>query len=100
MNDFELLDVPVGATKEQISAAYRLKALQHHPDRGGDSEFFKKVVVAYENLIKMSLCGECGGKGRKTIVLSPFVIDMVCAQCDGKGNMSITPATRAGACST
>lgn len=36
------LDTPA-PTLDQIEEAYRLRALKHHPDRGGDIEVFKKL---------------------------------------------------------
>lgn len=35
---------------QQIRASYRRLAAQHHPDRGGDSEQFRRVREAYELL--------------------------------------------------
>jgi DnaJ-class molecular chaperone len=87
MNDFEFLGIAVGATKEQINSAYRSKALQYHPDRGGDPEVFKKIVEVYDRLMNTTVCGDCGGTGRKTMVLSPFIIDAVCGLCKGKGTI-------------
>lgn len=45
---YDLLEIPVTATQEEVKKAYRKKALQHHPDKGGDQEIFKKVNAAYE----------------------------------------------------
>lgn len=47
---YDILEVPVTATQEEIKKAYRKKALQHHPDKGGDQETFKKLNAAYEIL--------------------------------------------------
>lgn len=47
---YSLLEVPKTASMEQIKQAYRRKALQTHPDKGGDSEVFKKINEAYETL--------------------------------------------------
>jgi hypothetical protein len=38
----------IQATGEDIQAAYHRLAMQHHPDRGGDAEQFKKIVEAYK----------------------------------------------------
>ena len=51
MNYYELLDVPVNATTDEIKKHYRKYALLHHPDKGGDEEQFKKIQVAYETLM-------------------------------------------------
>ena len=47
---YDLLEVSRTATEEEIKKAYRKKALQHHPDKGGDAEIFKKLNYAYETL--------------------------------------------------
>jgi hypothetical protein len=43
-----LLGLKRGASKEQIKAAYRRMARQHHPDCGGNAEKFKELQAAYE----------------------------------------------------
>jgi hypothetical protein len=35
------------ATEEELRAAYRKRALETHPDQGGDRESFQRVVRAY-----------------------------------------------------
>lgn len=56
--DFEeacnILNVQKGYTKESLKKAYYKKALSSHPDKGGSDEKFKKVVSAYEHLIRHS----------------------------------------------
>lgn len=47
---FEVLGLAVSATLEQIKAAHRRLAKQHHPDKGGDPAKFREVQVAYEKL--------------------------------------------------
>jgi molecular chaperone DnaJ len=47
---YDILGVPKTATKEEIKKAYKKKALEHHPDKGGDEEVFKKVSSAYSVL--------------------------------------------------
>lgn len=47
---YDILGVNPNASDSDIKKAYRKKALEHHPDRGGDAEIFKKINGAYEIL--------------------------------------------------
>jgi len=63
---YELLNVSHTATTEEIKKAYRKSALIHHPDKGGSSEMFKKITIAYEVLTnpeKRNLYDTKGEKG-------------------------------------
>ena len=48
---YELLGIQSNSTKDEIKKAYKKKALQEHPDRGGDAEKFNKISIAYKTLI-------------------------------------------------
>lgn len=53
MQYYEVLEVSKEATAEEISKAYRLKAIRYHPDKNSDPkaiEIFKKCAEAYEIL--------------------------------------------------
>lgn len=47
---YENLGVPKDATADQIKRAYRGKARETHPDRGGDADTFAAVADAYDVL--------------------------------------------------
>ena len=47
---YEVLGVDKGATAEEIKKAFRKKAVELHPDRGGDEAKFKEANEAYEVL--------------------------------------------------
>lgn len=47
---YDILGISKSASNEEIKKAYRKKALEHHPDRGGDQEEFKKINEAYQVL--------------------------------------------------
>ena len=50
MNYYDVLGISRGASEQEIRKAYKKKSMQHHPDRGGDEEEFKKVNEAYSTL--------------------------------------------------
>ncbi len=47
---YKLLGVEKSASAEEIKRAFRKKAHEHHPDKGGNAETFKKVNEAYQTL--------------------------------------------------
>ena len=47
---YTILGVGLSATQEEIKHAYRLRALQIHPDKKGTTESFREVQEAYEIL--------------------------------------------------
>lgn len=47
---YEALGIPREASETNVKKAYRNLARQHHPDKGGNPEQFKKVQEAYEIL--------------------------------------------------
>lgn len=49
-NNYEILGISDGSSAKEIREAFRKLALQHHSDRGGDEEEFKKIKQAYEEL--------------------------------------------------
>jgi len=49
-NHYETLGVAQNATPEQLKAAFRKLAKEHHPDLGGDVAKFQKINEAYETL--------------------------------------------------
>ena len=50
MSHYETLGVSKTASMDEIKKAYRKLAVQHHPDKGGNEETFKKISGAYEIL--------------------------------------------------
>jgi molecular chaperone DnaJ len=47
---YDILGVDKNSTPDEIKKKYRDLAKQHHPDKGGDAEMFKKIQDAYDTL--------------------------------------------------
>jgi len=65
---YDTLGVSPTASSSDIKRAYRKLALEHHPDKGGDEEEFKKITGAYEILKdeeKRGLYDQFGADGLK-----------------------------------
>lgn len=49
-NLYQVLGVSESASQDEIKKAYRKKAIESHPDKGGNEEEFKKITGAYDVL--------------------------------------------------
>jgi molecular chaperone DnaJ len=49
-NPYQTLGINKDASADEIKRAYRKLASQHHPDRGGDTQKFQEIQVAYDIL--------------------------------------------------
>jgi len=49
-NNYEILGIQDGVSRQEIREAFRRLALQHHSDRGGEEEQFMKIKQAYDDL--------------------------------------------------
>ena len=50
MDHYQRLGVAKNASPEEIKKAYRKLASQHHPDKGGDTNTFQEIQIAYDVL--------------------------------------------------
>lgn len=76
----DILGVSPEATDDEIRAAYKRAAMEHHPDRGGSPEAFQAARDAYAALQNRS-CPDCGGKGFTTTRQGFFVSKTPCPKC-------------------
>jgi curved DNA-binding protein CbpA len=51
MSAWAILGLTPGADRTALKRAYRMRALETHPDRGGDEARFVEVQRAYERLL-------------------------------------------------
>jgi DnaJ-domain-containing protein 1 len=47
-----VLGLSLNATPQQIKWRYRVLAKKHHPDRGGDPQQMRRIIAAYEYLMR------------------------------------------------
>ena len=50
MDYYELLGVSKSASEKDLKSAFKKKAMQYHPDKGGDPDKFKQINEAYQVL--------------------------------------------------
>ena len=50
MDYYDILGVSRNASESELKKAYKKKAMQHHPDKGGDASKFQQLNEAYETL--------------------------------------------------
>ena len=51
-NPFDVLGVPPTATEEEVRKAYKKKANEAHPDKGGDVKSMQMINIAFELICK------------------------------------------------
>ena len=47
-----VLGLPSDATRQEIKSRYRELAKKYHPDRGGDQKEMRRIIAAYQLLMK------------------------------------------------
>ena len=52
LSPYGVLRIQPGCNEEELRAAYKKRALETHPDKGGNVEEFRSVKTAYEALLK------------------------------------------------
>ena len=52
VDPYALLGVDAKASLEELKVAFRKKALEHHPDHGGEPERFMALKRAYDTVVK------------------------------------------------
>jgi hypothetical protein len=52
VDPYALLGIVATATLDEVKAAFRKKALEHHPDTGGSAAAFMAVKRAYDAIVK------------------------------------------------
>ena len=50
-NFYDILGVNRQASDKELKQAYKKASMQHHPDRGGDEDTFKKINEAYSTCL-------------------------------------------------
>lgn len=55
IDPYAVLGVRAADPLDAVKASYRLKALEHHPDRGGSPESFMAIKRAYDTIVRRRL---------------------------------------------
>lgn len=76
-----ILGLSSNASNSQIKSAYRLKASQHHPDKGGSADKFKQVNEACRLLKSITVCPYCQGTGVKVVKKNFHSLKIICLCC-------------------
>ena len=50
-HSFEVLGLPTTATADEVKSAYKRLAVEHHPDKGGDEDKFKDILMAKDKCL-------------------------------------------------
>lgn len=96
---YEVLDVEKDASPAEIKKAHRIKAMKHHPDKGGDPETFKDIQRAFEVLSdpeqrqKYDAYGEEGLSGDGPSSPHDFLSQIFGGKGGGKGRAGQRPRT-------
>jgi len=82
---YELLQIDRDATEEEIKKAFRKLAAEHHPDKGGDVNYFRELLNAYQILLDPELkekydltgqIGEVSNERKKDVISRDNIITM------------------------
>ena len=73
MNYYEVLNLNMDCTMEQIKASYRKLVQIHHPDHStGSNEGFKRINDAYRYLVKNHIVRNIKQKPSPVVVMEPI----------------------------
>lgn len=81
---FALLGLPLDATGEQVTKAWRQACMKHHPDRGGNQHDFLQAKEAHSiAMIHASArsCPKCLGTGKVIIMMGLTKLNLRCPGC-------------------
>lgn len=79
------------STPKEVKDRWRQLANEHHPDKGGDAEYFDKVKKEYDKALEKASapikCPDCNGAG--VIVMSKGWNSgsLRCKRCKGTGQI-------------
>lgn len=93
MNARERFGVDPGSSPDEVKAEWRRRAMDLHPDRGGDAEQFAEVRRLYTAAVSEAIhevsqppvCGSCNGLGHTTVSRGFSSTRVACPVCKGSG---------------
>lgn len=86
MNPYQVLGVAPGASPEELRRAWRRRALETHPDHGGDGASFSLVHRAYATVSTPT-----GAQGGPVLVRRMDVMALAVRWCRRRRDRNIRP---------
>ena len=85
---FYLLGLPLTASPDEVSKAYRNSAMAAHRKQGGKGEAERLTILAEARTIatraaRETQCLKCDGTGKQQIINGIYSLGLTCSYCQG-----------------
>lgn len=88
---YKILGVDKKSSKDEIKRQYRKKAMENHPDHGGDQEKFNELAISYKILISDEERERYDNgenvfekKDSNLEIIMPVILDVICRSANVK----------------
>lgn len=94
MTALETFGLSTTATAMEVKARWRQLCMQHHPDRGGNTEQFNMLQRTYHDALAEAMaprpCANCQGRGVIQQARGWSSIEVPCQACAGTGQFTVS----------